>query len=160
VRYTAILGGKNVGHLTVHTKGDQTTVDWNVKDNGRGPTISEIITNGPEGLPTAWQITGTTTFGSKVDEHFSQSGGRAEWVDSVGNGSAPITRPALYITQRGSPWDLQVVLRALLKQTGMTRPALPGGTLRLEKGEALTVQGDGGPQEVTRYDLTGIDLTP
>jgi imidazolonepropionase-like amidohydrolase len=160
VTYTAIFGGKHVGHLTVQTKGAETTVDWNVKNNGRGPTISETITSGPDGLPTEWRITGTTTFGSKVDERFSQSGGRAEWVDSMGKGSAAIAKPGLYVTQSGSPWGLEVILRALLAEKGMSLPALPGGTLRLEKGEALTVQGEGGPQEVTRYSLTGIDLTP
>jgi imidazolonepropionase-like amidohydrolase len=160
VAYTAIFGGKHVGHLIAHTKDGNTTVDWNVKNNGRGPTISETLTEGAGGLPTEWRITGTTTFGSKVDEHFNQSGGRAEWFDSMGKGSAPITHPALYVTQSGSPWGLQVILRALLPQTGMSLPALPGGTLQLEKGETLTVQGEGGPQEITRYELTGIDLTP
>jgi hypothetical protein len=32
--FTAISGGKNVGHLIAETKGDVTTVDFNVKDNG------------------------------------------------------------------------------------------------------------------------------
>jgi imidazolonepropionase-like amidohydrolase len=39
-------------------------------------------------------------------------------------------------------------------------PALPGGTLRLEKGDVLDVAGAGGPLKVTRYTLSGIDLTP
>jgi imidazolonepropionase-like amidohydrolase len=160
VAYTAIFGGKNVGHLTVQNKDGRTTVDWDVKNNGRGPTISETLTDGPGGLPSEWRITGTQTFGGKVDERFSQSTGRAEWTDSMGKASAPTTQAALYITQSGSPWGLQVILRALLKEPGLSLPALPGGTLRLEKGETLTVQGEGGPQQVTRYDLTGIDLTP
>jgi hypothetical protein len=37
---------------------------------------------------------------------------------------------------------------------------LPKGTLRLEKGETLTLQGGDGPVPVTRYDLTGIQLSP
>ena len=39
-------------------------------------------------------------------------------------------------------------------------PALPGGTLHLEKGETVAVAGAGGPLKVTRYTLSGIDLTP
>ena len=39
-------------------------------------------------------------------------------------------------------------------------PALPGGSVRLEKGETRTVQGAGGPLQVTRYDLVGINLDP
>jgi hypothetical protein len=68
VAYTAIFGGKNVGHLTVQNKDGRTTVDWDVKNNGRGPTISETLTDGPGGLPSEWRITGTQTFGGKVDE--------------------------------------------------------------------------------------------
>src|ERR1700732_3439302 len=42
--YVFITGDKNVGHLNAETKGDQTTIDFNVKNNGRGPTIAESIT--------------------------------------------------------------------------------------------------------------------
>src|SRR6202042_2356536 len=42
----------------------------------------------------------------------------------------------------------------------MQMPALPGGVLRLEKGETFNVQGSGGSIAVTRYDLIGINLDP
>ena len=42
--YVYIVGDKNVGHLTAETQGDRTTVDYDVKNNGRGPTIAESIT--------------------------------------------------------------------------------------------------------------------
>jgi amidohydrolase family protein len=158
--FTAVFGGKNVGHLIAQTKGDTTTIDFDIKNNGRGPTDAEVITSNADGLPIAWKITGATTFGSKVDEHFSQSAGHAEWVDSTGKGSAKIDKPGLYVAQSGSPWSEQIIAHALLKAPNMTMAALPGGTLRLEKGETFTVQGDGGPLQVTRYDLTGIDLSP
>jgi imidazolonepropionase-like amidohydrolase len=158
--FTAIFGGKQVGHLIAETKGDTTTIDFDIKNNGRGPTDAETIKSNAEGLPVAWTIKGATTFGSKVDERFSQSGGRAEWTDSTGKGSAKIERPGLYVAQSGSPWGDGIIAKALLKAPGMTLPALPGGTLRLEKGEALTVQGSGGPVQATRYDLLGIQLTP
>jgi hypothetical protein len=158
--FSVISGGKVVGHLIADTKGDVTTVDFDVKDNGRGPTIAETIRSNADGLPVEWSIKGATTFGSKVEEHFSQSGGHAEWVDSTGKGSATVTAPGLYVAQSGSPWSDEILARALLKAPGLTLAALPGGTLHLEKGETLTVNGDGGPVQVTRYDLTGIDLTP
>jgi imidazolonepropionase-like amidohydrolase len=160
VAYAVIFGGKTVGHLIADTQGDVTTVDYNVKDNGRGPTIAETIKTGPGGLPTDWSIKGATTFGSKVEEHFSQTGGHADWTDSTGKGSASITAPGLYVAQAGSPWSEEIIAQAVLKAPNMTLAALPGGVLHLEKGETLTLQGDGGPAQVTRYDLTGIDLTP
>lgn len=159
-RFTAIFGGKNVGHLIADTQGDKTTVDFDIKNNGRGPTIAETITTGPDALPSAWTVTGTTTFGSKVAESYARRGKRAEWIDSTGKGSAAAGAAAIYVTQSGSPWSDQVYATALLKQPGMTMSALPGGTLRLEKGETLSVDGKGGPIQVTRYELTGIDTTP
>jgi len=158
--FSVIIAGKTLGHLTAVTQGDRTTVDFDYKDNGRGPTMSEIIRTGPGGLPVEWSIKGTTTFGSKVEEHFSQTGSRAEWLDSNGKGSAAITKPALYVNQSGSPWSEEIIARALLPAPGMSLAVLPGGTLHLEKGESLTVRGGEGPVQVTRYDLVGIDLSP
>jgi len=158
--FSVIFGGKKIGHLMAETKGDVTTVEYDYKDNGRGPTISEVIRTGPGGLPVEWSIRGTTTFGSKVDEHFSQTASRAEWIDSTGKGSAAISKPALYVDQSGSPWSEQIMAHALLQAPGMSMAVLPGGRLRLEKGQTLSVQGGAGPVEVTRHDLTGIDLSP
>src|ERR1700728_2737150 len=84
--FTVISGGKNVGHLIAATTGGRTSIDFDIKNNGRGPTMVETIDMDPGGLPTAWSIKGATTFGSKVDEHFSQAGGHAEWVDPPGKG--------------------------------------------------------------------------
>lgn len=158
--FTAVFGGKNVGHLIATTIGDTTTVDFDIKNNGRGPTDAETIRSNAEGLPIDWKIAGATTFGSKVSETFHQGGGKAEWLDSTGKGSAGVARPGLYVAQAGSPWGDGIIAKALLKAPSMTMAALPGGTLRLEKGETLTVKGAGGPVKVTRYDLLGIDLTP
>ncbi|HTU64732.1 MAG TPA: amidohydrolase family protein [Steroidobacteraceae bacterium] len=159
-RYTVIFGGQNIGHVVAETTGTRTTIDYNVKNNGRGPTMAETIDVGADGLPTAWSITGTTTFGSKVNESFSRTKTRATWVDSTGKGQAPTKDSTLYVAQVGSPWSLQIYSRALLKAPGMTLRALPGGTLKLEKGTSLQVQGKGGPLTVTRYDLTGIQTDP
>jgi imidazolonepropionase-like amidohydrolase len=158
--YTVVMGGKNVGHLIAETEGDTTRIDFDIKNNGRGPTDAEVIRSNADGLPVDWKITGTTTFGSKVDERFRQAGGKATWTDSTGKGEAKVARPGLYVAQAGSPWGDAIIAEALLKAPGMTLPALPAGTLRLTRGESLTVNGQAGPLTVTRYDLTGINLTP
>jgi len=160
VRFTAIFGGKNVGHVIVDRQGDSVTVDYDVKNNGRGPTMKEALTLGADGLPTTWAITGATTFGSKVAENFTRAGDRTTWTDSTGSGSAAVKGPSLYVAQSGSPWSDQIYATALLKAPGMSIAALPGGTLHLEKGETVAVAGAGGPLQVTRYTLSGIDLTP
>lgn len=157
--YSVIFGEKKVGHLTADTKGAVTTVEYDVKNNGRGPTIAETVTLDAAGLPTEWSVKGSTTFGSKIAETFSRKGMRGEWLDSTGKGHSTINAPTIYLAQSSSPWADGIYIRALLKSGG-SLPALPGGSLRLEKGETLTVQGDGGPLQVTRYDLIGIDLDP
>lgn len=159
-KFTVITGGKNVGHLNADTTGDRTTIDFDVKDNGRGPTIAETIRLDTSGLPTAWTITGATTFGSKINERFGLSGARASWMDSTGKGNATLKQPSLYVGQSASPWALGLYARALLKAANAQMPALPGGTLQLHKGEALTVEGKPGAVQVTAYELRGIDLQP
>jgi Amidohydrolase family len=158
--YVFITGDKNVGHLTADTNGNKTTIDFDIKNNGRGPTIAEAITLDAAGMPSEWTVKGTTTFGSKVAEHFIRKGAGAEWVDSTGKGHAAIRTPSIYLAQSSSPWASGIYARALLKTADNQLPALPGGTLRLEKGETLSVQGKDGPLQVTRYDLIGIDLEP
>lgn len=158
--YTVVYGGTKVGHVKVDTTGNRAAVDFNIKNNGRGPTMAETITFGTDGLPTSWNITGTTTFGSKVNETFSRNKTRANWFDSTGKGEAPTKEPAIYVAQQGSPWSLQIYSRALLKAPGMTMRALPGGTLKLEKRDTISVDGKGGPVEVTRYELSGIKTDP
>jgi len=158
--YTVIFGGQNIGHVFADTTANRTTIDYNVKNNGRGPTMAETIEFGADGMPTSWAISGTTTFGSKVNEHFAHDKKRASWLDSTGEGHASTKDPAIYVAQRGSPWSLQVYARALLKQPGMTMRALPGGTLKLEKHDTIDVQGKGGALQVTRYELSGIQTDP
>ncbi len=158
--YSVISGGKRIGTLIASTKGEETRIDFDVKDNGRGPTIAETIRLDADGLPTQWTISGTTTFGSKVAEHFTRKGAQASWVDSTGKGSATVAAPTLYVAQGGSPWADGLYARALLRSADRKLAALPGGTLLLEAGETFNVQGEAGPIAVTRYELSGINLTP
>jgi len=158
--YTVIFGSRNVGHLIADTNGATTTIDFDYKNNGRGPTMKEVLSIDAQGLPTSWTVEGTTTFGSKVSESFALKGRRATWRDSTGPGKATVSSPAIYVSQNGSPWSAGLYARALLKDADMAMPALPGGQLRLEKGETLTVAGEGGPVEVTAYTLTGNQTNP
>lgn len=159
-RYSVIFGGKNVGHLNADVQGDRTAIDFDYKNNGRGPTMKETLQLDTRGLPLAWDINGTTTFGSKVEEHFARQGGSATWTDATGKGAANAAAPAVYVAQSGSPWATGLYARAIMKAGGTTLTALPGGTLTLTKGETVAVNGAGGPLTVTRYDIGGIETTP
>ncbi|MFY7948599.1 MAG: amidohydrolase family protein, partial [Gemmatimonas sp.] len=164
-----------IGRLVVEVDGNAAKVDFDIKDNGRGPTVAETLTLDAEGLPASWKITGTQTFGGKIDEAFRRRGNTSSWNDSGGPGSAR-GASKLYIAQSASPWALQLYARAILKAGGPI-DVLPGGTLALTKGERLSLKGDlkdwlatqgerltlqgaAGELAVTRYDLTGLDLNP
>ena len=156
-RYSIVFGGRTVGHLNADVQGLTVAIDYDYKDNGRGSTMKEALRLDEAGRPVAWDITGTTTFGSKVEEHFAASGGAATWTDATGRGTG--RAGGLYVAQQGSPWASGLYARALIRSGGRTA-ALPGGTLTVTKGETLGVAGAGGPLQVTRYDLAGIDTDP
>ncbi|HTI31862.1 MAG TPA: amidohydrolase family protein [Sphingomonas sp.] len=158
-RFTVMtVSGKNVGHVWADTNGATTTIDYDVKNNGRGPTFKETLTVDAQGLPTHWVTAGTTTFGSKVGETFDRRGKRASWTDSTGKGQS--AKPGIYVAQNGSPYSNAVYARALLKRPDGKFAALPGGELTLEKGEALTLNGKGGPIETNVYAVGGISQAP
>jgi hypothetical protein len=159
-RYSVIFGGRIVGHLNADVQGARTTIDFDYKNNGRGPTMKEELTLDSAGIPTAWNIAGTTTFGSKVEERFVRSGPHATWTDAAGKGSAAPSDGALYVAQSGSPWASGLYARAIIKAGGTTLAALPGGTLTLSRGETISVASNGKPLQVTRFDVGGIDTTP
>jgi len=93
--FIVIIGEKNVGHLKADVQGARVAIDFDFKNNGRGPTLVEAITLDASGLPTAWAITGATTFGSKVDERFALTGNAATWTDPTGTGNATLTEPSI-----------------------------------------------------------------
>ncbi|HEX5693429.1 MAG TPA: amidohydrolase family protein, partial [Arenimonas sp.] len=153
-------GEARVGHLVATHEVNRVGIDFDYKNNGRGPTLSETIEFGSAGLPIAWTVQGSTTFGSKVDERFEWGPEKATWRDASGTGEAPTDLPVLYISQSASPWALGYYARQLLMTGNRTLPTLPSGEVKLEAGESLSV-GEGDARiEVTTYALTGLDLNP
>ena len=159
-RLTVIFGGQSIGHLTATTDANKVVIDYDYKNNGRGPTLAEVITLTTKGLPSAWTVTGATTFGNKIDERFGQSGARAEWRDSTGPGSIASDGEAVYVPQTASPWSLGLYARLLNKTVSKKMAALPAGTLTLKKGADLTMSGAPGSVRVTAYTLGGTNTVP
>ncbi|WAC23333.1 amidohydrolase family protein [Blastomonas sp. SL216] len=158
--FTVIIGGTKVGHLDVVRSGDTVKIDYDYKNNGRGPTMKEELKLDAKGMPVAWKITGNSTFGNAINESFTMQRGTARWTDSTGSGTAKPKGQAIYVAQEGSPWSAGLYARALLADDDRTIPALPGGALSLAELEKVQVTGTGGAMTVTAYALSGTDLDP
>ena len=158
--FTVIIGGANVGHLDVVRSGDTVKIDYDYKNNGRGPTMKEELKLDAKGMPVSWKITGNSTFGNAINESFTMQRGTARWTDSTGSGTAKPKGQAIYVAQEGSPWAAGLYARALLADDDRSIPALPGGALSLAELEKVQVTGTGGAMTVTAYALSGNDLDP
>ena len=149
-----------MGHLIVDRAGDTVAIDYDYKNNGRGPTIAETILLDAAGFPVQWDIAGNTTFGNSVDEHFKLDGQNASWKDASGEGSATMKNPSFYVNQSGSPYSLFMTARVLLKAKDQTVAALPAGQLKLTELETLETTSDVGPLKLKTYALSGVGLNP
>ncbi len=158
--YRVLSGGNDIGHLNADVEAERVIIDYDYKNNGRGPTIAETITLDANGLPTGWTVEGATTFGNRVDETFSRADGNASWRDATGDGAADASEAQFYIPQGGSPWTLALLARALLADDDHSFAVLPGGTASLAPHGTSTFEGPDGPVEATTYEISGLDLNP
>jgi imidazolonepropionase-like amidohydrolase len=159
--YTVIIDGVRVGHLKVTTTGNALAIDYDYKNNGRGPTIKETMILNGQGLPVQRDISGNTTFGNSVNEHFKLQGQEASWTDATGQGNITLSKAALYVDQFGSPYSLGIAARALLKEASFSLQSLPGGQLQLKEMETIkTKAAVSGYISLKTYALSGADLDP
>jgi imidazolonepropionase-like amidohydrolase len=158
--FSILVSGTPVGKLLAEHSEGNTQVDFEYRNNGRGPTIKETVSIGENGLPTKWTISGATTFGNKVEEQFALTGTDASWKDATGAGNTTVTEPSIYVAQDASPYALWVYAKALLADEDNSMPVLPGGIMRLDEIEQLNVTSVDGEIVVTSYALSGLDLSP
>ncbi len=159
-RYSVLISGANVGHLDATIKGGDVSIDFDYKNNGRGPTLKEKIALSEAGLPLSWQVDGNTTFGSKVSESFKVEAGQAQWKDAAGAGTAAADGRQLYAAQSASPWALGLYARALLADGQTSMPAYPAGAITLEEGESVLLGEQGSLLKARSYAIGGLDLNP
>lgn len=158
--FTVMVNKTKIGYLKVERQGANLTVDYDYKNNGRGPTIKESISLGEEGLPISWDIHGNSTFGNEIDEHFELQGQEASWTDATGSGTATISELTPYLDQSGSPYSMALLSRALLNDSDQSMPMLPSGMLRLEEMESIQVKNDSTTVSAKTYAMTGAGLNP
>ncbi len=159
--YRVLIGGDDIGHLIINQADNRIAIDFDFKQNGRGPTIAEEMTLDDRGYPIDWTITGTTTFGSSVNETFEFADGMARWQDATGAGEASVgDMTGFYINQEGSPYSGALLANALLADEDRRLEVLPGGEASLVTRETRTFDGPDGELEVTAYQLLGLSYNP
>ena len=160
--FAVLFGGEKVGDLTVEREGNILDIDYAFSNNGRGASSVETLTLSESGQPLAWTVSGKTVFGNAVEEYFKVDGDSVSWKDAAGTGDAEFNKDALYVAQNGSPYGIYVYASALLNSPTNTLPALPGGELRIENIDTLTMQSETASAAIDAniYALSGISLDP
>jgi hypothetical protein len=160
-RYTMLFQG-NVGgeHVTrIADDGSISTV-FSYRDNGRGPDYQEKITLAADGTLQRFAITGKSTFGSVVDEHFERKGDRGEWGGAVDHGSMQISGKAIYVPIESTIEVTGITVRALIHESSAKLPGIPGGELSAVKLTDTKISNGKETQAVSLYAIRGADLEP
>lgn len=161
ITYRVLVGGLDTGHMIVDQAANQIAIDYDYKQNGRGPTMAEELTLDSRGYPADWTITGTTTFGSAVDEYFRSENGMARWQDTTGTGEVTIDGDALfYVSQKGSPYSQALLIRALLDSPEQRLKVYPAGEASIRARTTMPFDGPAGELQVTAYEILGLSLNP
>ena len=163
VRYVALVNGgtAKAGHQWVTQGADGTTrVDFDFKDNGRGPTLKEEYKLGPDGTFVSYHVTGTSEIGAPVDETFARDGDKVHWKSTTDKGEQSVQGTALYTPLGGTMQGLSVAYAALARRVDGKLPLIPSGTLSYRKlGEAEVSDGKT-TRQIQLVAVTGIGFTP
>jgi hypothetical protein len=161
-RYIVLVnGGKDkAGHLTMTRNGDECSVDYIFKDNGRGPELKEEYTLAADGTFARYEVKGVSTFGSEIGETFSRSGDTVRWKSTSDMGEQAVSGTAQYTPLGGTPQAMSVALAALAKRPDGKLPLIPDGVLTARKLLDVEVSRGAEKRQVRLLAVTGIGFTP
>ncbi|MET3106231.1 hypothetical protein AAKU67_000713 [Oxalobacteraceae bacterium GrIS 2.11] len=162
IKYTIILdNGTIAGKQIVETSAPDTLkVHFTFKDNGRGPDLDEVIHLAKDGTMSSYEVVGASTFGAKVDDHFSIKGQQAEWHSTSEHGSKTLQGSAFYLPMNSTFETNSLAITALARRTDNKLPLLPSGELSQHKVDEITVKNKGKTQRVQLLAQTGIGFNP
>ncbi|GJL96537.1 MAG: hypothetical protein DHS20C06_03540 [Hyphobacterium sp.] len=158
--FTVMVGGVVIGAMDVTPGEDSYSVDFEYRNNGRGPTLTETVSLDEEGMPTSWAVEGNTTFGNAVDESYDYTDSQASWTDATGSDEAVIEDTAFYVPQNASPYWLAIAARALMTDEDGVLSAIPGGELRMTEIDAVNLTNGDADVDATVYAMSGTSVNP
>ena len=161
-RYTIILDNGTVAGKQIVERSDsgQIKVHYTFKDNGRGPDLDEVIQLAKDGSMSSYSSVGASTFGAKVDEHFSQVGQQAEWHSTSEKGSKKVEGTAMYLPMNSTFEPASIAITALAARKDNSLPLLPSGSLSQKKVDEVVVKRNGQSQKIQLLAQTGIGFNP
>lgn len=130
------------------------------KDNGRGPEIEESIRLNQDGTIASYSGVGKSTFGSAINEGFSQQGKQASWYAGTKKGSITTDASAMYMPVEGSFELASIAIGAIAKSATDSIDLLPSGKLEQQVVSDLIVEKAGEKQKVQLLVQTGLGLEP
>ena len=153
--------GSRAGALVIHTEpGGETVADYDYKSNGRGPTTQERYRLATDGTPTSYRVTGSSTYGSAIDEFYQREAGQLRWRSPVDGGERAAPGAALYAAMGGSPAVDAIAVAALAAAPGRSLPLVPSGTLRQQVLDRLVVSQGERQQALQLVAHTGQGFEP
>lgn len=152
-RYTVLMSTNKAGTQVVTTRGDETTIDYEYNDRGRGPKTHTVIRTGARGIPVSVVTTGNDYYKTAIEERLNTTGDRVTWKNSAESGEGKAG--ALYTSMYGPPEEWGILARALLDAGGRL-PLHGGGEASIRKAGEATLRGT----HVTAYEISGVGFTP
>jgi len=135
-------------------------VHYDFKENGRGPTLDEVIKIGPDLTMLDYRVTGSSEMGGAVEETFTRRGPLAEWSVKSERGARRLREPAFYVPVDSSFEINSLMIAALSATRTGTLRLLPEGMLTQQRlDETVVVHGDES-QVVQLVMHTGLGLSP
>ena len=160
-RYTILLdNGTVAGEQVVdHVSEDLVRVHFDFKENGRGPTLDEVIRLEPDQTIRDYHVTGTSEMGAIVNERFVRKGSLVEWSSKSERGSKRSRSKGFYLPLDSS-WEVNsLMIQAAFASRQSTLPLFPDGRLVQQRLDEVPVTRDGQTQIVQLLMHTGIGLS-
>ncbi|BFM10916.1 hypothetical protein R50072_10690 [Simiduia litorea] len=150
------LAGKQVFHKTGENSYEGLLeVGW----NNRRYKVEERLSTDDDDYLVAYKASGTTAFGSKIEETFEWTGSLARWNSTKDEGEILGTQKRFYVPADGSA-SFNMMVRALLAAPDKSIDLLPSGKAHISKLRTVTVKNGKQSQQVHLYAISGLDFTP
>ena len=161
-RYTILLDNGTVAgeQIVDRVREDLVRVHFDFKENGRGPTLDEVIQLAPDQTIREYHVTGTSEMGAVVDERFVRNGSLVEWSSKSERGSKRSRSKGFYLPLDSS-WEVNsLMIQAAFASRQNALPLFPDGRLVQQRLDEVAVRRDGQTQIVQLLMHTGIGLLP